>query len=135
MIKRVNHVGVVVSNLDEELKMYERVYGVKPAVVKNAMEGRLKVAFIPVGDGEIELLQPLDPNTLFGQALRTRGQGIHHVALETDDIEGEMERMKKEGVAFDAEKPRIGAHGVKIVFTKPETTGGVAVELCQTTSK
>jgi len=135
MIKRVNHVGVVVSNLDEELKRYERVYGAKPAVVKVAMEGKLKVAFIPVGDGEIELLQPLDPQISFGQVLRTRGQGIHHIALETDDIEGDVERMKKEGVAFDAEKPRVGAHGVRIIFTKAETTGGVAIELCESKAR
>ena len=132
MIKRVNHVGVVVEDMDEALKVYERIYGVTPRVVKEAMQGKLKVAFIPVGDGEIELLQPIDMSILFGQVLKARGQGIHHGALATDDIEAEMERMKKQGVAFDSEKPRVGAHGVRIVFTKPETTGGVPVELCET---
>lgn len=132
MIKRVNHVGVVVSDLEKDLRTYDRVFGLRPAVVKDAMEGKLRVAFVPVGDGEIELLQPLDPNTFFGRVLQSRGPGIHHVSLETDDIDAEVERMKKEGVAFDTEKPRIGAHGVKIIFTKPETSGGLAVELCQT---
>lgn len=132
MIRRVHHVGIVVSDLDSELKAYEKAFGVRPAVVKNTTDGKLRVAFIPVGDGEIELLQPLNPDTPFGKTLRTRGQGIHHFALETDNIETEIERMRKEGVAFDTEKPRVGAHGVKIIFTKPETTGGVAVELCET---
>lgn len=135
MVARVHHVGIVVKNLEDELKLYEKIYGVRPAVVKEAMDGRLRVAFIPVGDGEIELLQPVDMSISFGQALQSRGQGIHHFALETDDIEKEIERMKKQGVAFDTEKPRIGAHGVKIIFTKPETTGGVTVEICESASK
>ncbi|MCS7116722.1 MAG: VOC family protein [Nitrososphaerota archaeon] len=131
MIKKISHVGIVVRDMDEALKLFEKVFNLKPAVVKEAMGGKLKVAFIPVGDDEIELLQPLDMEIPFGKFLQTHGQGIHHISLATDNIEDEIERMKKEGVTFDAEKPRIGAHGVKIIFTKPETTGKIAVELCQ----
>ena len=123
--------GIVVRDVDESLKLYDRIYGVKPAVVKDAMGGRLRVAFVPVGDGEIELLQPVDMSTSFGKALQEHGQGIHHFALQTDDIEKEITRMKEAGVAFDTEKPRIGAHGVKIIFTRPETTGNVTVEICE----
>lgn len=78
------------------------------------------------------MLQPLDPNISFGRVLKSRGPGIHHIAMESDDIEAEIERMKKEGATFDTEKPRIGAHGVKMILTNPESTGGVVVELCQT---
>ena len=131
MIKRVSHVGVVVRNMDETLNLYEKVFGLKPTMVKDAMEGRMRIAFIPVGDGEIELLQPLDPNMPHARFIQTHGQGLHHVSFATDDIESEVEKMKREGVVFAEEKPRIGAHGVKIIFTKPETTGGVAIELCQ----
>jgi methylmalonyl-CoA/ethylmalonyl-CoA epimerase len=131
MIKRLNHVGVVVRNLDDTLKIYEGIFGLKPAVVKTAMEGRARVAFVPVGDGEIELIQPLDPSLPQSKFLQTRGQGIHHISLSTDDIDSEVDRMRKEGVAFAAEAPRIGAHGVKIIFTKPETTDNITVELCE----
>lgn len=131
MVTRVHHVGVVVKDLEEEISLYEKIYGVKPAVVKDAMDGRLRVAFIPVGDTEIELLQPVDMSISFGVALKDHGQGIHHFALETDDIEREIARMKEAGVAFDTEKPRVGAHGVRIIFTKPETTGNVTVEICE----
>lgn len=131
MIKRISHIGIVVRNMDEVLKLFERAFNLKPVVVKEAMEGKLKVAFIPVGDDEIELLQPLDLNIPLGKFLQTHGQGIHHISLATDNIEFEIERMKKEGIEFVEEKPRIGAHGVKIIFTKPETTGGINVELCQ----
>jgi methylmalonyl-CoA epimerase len=131
MITKVNHVGVVVKDMQEELKNYEKIFGLKPAVLKDAMDGRLRVAFVRPPGGEIELLQPLDMSISFGKFLQSHGPGIHHYALETDDIEAEVERMKKAGVAFDTEKPRIGAHGVKIIFTKPETTMGLNIELCE----
>jgi methylmalonyl-CoA epimerase len=131
MIKRVNHVGVIVHNLDDTLKVYEKIFGLKPTTVKTAMEGKAKVAFLPVGDGEIELIQPLDPNMSQSKFLQTRGQGIHHISLSTDNIESEVDRMRREGVAFAAEVPKIGAHGVKIIFTKPETTDNITVELCE----
>jgi len=131
MIKRLNHVGVIVHNLDDTLKIYERIFGLKPTTVKMAMEGKARVAFVPVGDGEIELIQPLDSNMPQSKFLQTRGQGIHHVSLSTDNIESEVDKMRKEGVVFAAEQPKIGAHGVKIIFTKPETTDNITVELCE----
>ena len=131
MIKRLNHVGVIVHDLDNTLKIYEKIFGLKPSTVKTAMEGKAKVAFVPVGDGEIELIQPLDPTLPQSKFLQTRGQGIHHISLSTDNIESEVDRMRKEGVAFAAEAPKIGAHGVKIIFTKPETTDNITIELCE----
>jgi len=131
MIKRINHVGVIVHSLDDTLKIYEKIFGLKPTTVKTAMEGKARVAFVPVGDGEIELIQPLDPDMPQSKFLQTRGQGIHHISLGTDNIESEVDRMRKEGVAFAAEAPKIGAHGVKIIFTKPETTDNITVELCE----
>ena len=131
MIKRLNHVGVIVHNLDDTLKIYEKIFGLKSTTVKTAMEGKARVAFVPAGDGEIELIQPLDPNMPQSKFLQTRGQGIHHISLSTDNIESEVDRMREEGVAFAAEAPKIGAHGVKIIFTKPETTDNITVELCE----
>ncbi|MGA2239025.1 MAG: VOC family protein, partial [Candidatus Bathyarchaeia archaeon] len=102
MIKRLNHVGIIVHNLDDTLKIYEKIFGLKPTTVKTAMEGKARVAFVPAGDGEIELIQPLDPNMPQSKFLQTRGQGIHHISLSTDNIESEVDRMRKEGVAFAA---------------------------------
>ena len=131
MIKRINHVGVIVNNLDDTLRIYDKIFGLKPSTVKNAMEGKARIAFVPVGDGEIELIQPLDPKLPQSEFLQKRGQGIHHLSLSTDNIESEVERMRRHGVAFAAEEPKIGAHGVKIIFTKPETTDNITVELCE----
>jgi methylmalonyl-CoA/ethylmalonyl-CoA epimerase len=133
MIKRVSHVGVVVGDLDQTLKVCERIFGLKPAVVKDGMGGKVRVAFVPVGDGEIELIQPRDSEIALGKFLQTHGPGVHHISLSTDDIDSEVERMRSRGVAFAEETPKIGAHGVRIIFTKPETTGGIAFELCEET--
>ena len=131
MINRVGHIGIAVSNLDEALKIYEKAFGLKAKAVKVAEAVKLKIAFLPVGDCEIELLQPLDSNTSIGKFIATHGEGIHHIALVTDDIEAEMGRMREKGVKFADDKPRIGAHGVKIAFILPESTHGVTVELCE----
>ncbi len=124
MINRISHVGVIVRDLDETLELFERLFQLKPAVVKDAMAGKLRVAFVPVGNDEIELIQPLDPGIPFGQ-------GIHHLSLSTDNIEADVERLKKDGVVFENDKPRIGAHGVKIILSRPETTGGITIELSE----
>ena len=134
MIKRLNHVGIVVHDLDATLKIYERIFGLKPATVRTGMEGKARFAFVPVGDGEIELIQPLDPALPLSEFLETHGQGLHHITLSTDNIESEVDRMRKVGVAFAAEQPMIGAHGVKIIFAKPETTDNIMVELCEESS-
>ncbi len=131
MIKRVSHVGVVVGNLDESLKLYERVFQLKPRAIVDASGGKVKAAFVPVGDGEVELLQPIDPSAPLMDYLRNHGSGIHHISLATDDIDSDVERMRNEGVVFDREKPTLGAHGTRIIFTAPESTGGIPIELIE----
>jgi methylmalonyl-CoA/ethylmalonyl-CoA epimerase len=82
---------------------------------------------VPVGDGEIEPIQSLNPSLPQSQFLRTHGQGIHHISLNTKNIESEVNRMRKKGVAFAAEQPNMGDHGVNITFTKPETTDNTTI--------
>lgn len=121
MITGFGHVGIYVNNLDQVLEAYERIFGLKPKVVKTTASSR--IAFIPVGTGELELIQPLDPTVI-----ATHGEGIRHLALITDNIEAEIERIQGLGVAID-ESPRMGAHEVKIAFT--HDIHGVSIELCQ----
>ena len=136
LIKRLGHVGIVVENIDESLRQYERLFNLKPTVVADALGGKVRVAFVPVGDGEIELLQPIGQNGPLMEYLRTRGTGIHHISLTTDDIEADVNRLRKEGVVFDRDKPTIGAHGTRMIFTVPQSTDNVAIELMeQSTSK
>jgi len=131
MINRVHHVGIVVSDLDRALEVYRRIFDVKPSEVKQVIRGKLRVAFIPVGNGEIELIQPLGTESVLGKYLRTHGEGIHHFSLATDDIESDVKRLRERGALFMEDCPTIGAHGVPIIFTRPETTGGVSIELLE----
>lgn len=131
MIKRIHHIGIVVTSLDETLRLFESIFGLKATIVNDVMDGKARMALIPVGDDEMELVQPIDPDTRIGRVLRTRGQGIYHISFSTDDIESEMARMKEKGVLFDEQKPRIGGHGLRIASTKPETTGGLMIELTE----
>ena len=131
MIKRFGHVGIVVENMDQSLKQYERLFNLKPTAVVDALGGKVKAAFLPVGDGEIELLQPTDENVPLMQFLRTRGNGIHHISLTTDDIDADVSRLRKMGVEFDREKPTVGAHGTRIIFTVPQSSDNIAIELME----
>jgi methylmalonyl-CoA/ethylmalonyl-CoA epimerase len=131
MIRRLSHVGIVVGNLEESLEQYERLFNLKPTAVVDALGGKVKAAFVPVGDGEIELLQPVDQNVPLMEYLRSHGSGIHHISLATDNIEAEVDRLRKAGVVFDRDKPTIGAHGTKIIFTVPHSTNGIPIELTE----
>jgi len=131
MIRRLGHVGIVVENIENSLSQYETLFNLKPTAVVDVLGGKTRVAFVPVGDGEIELLQPLDENVPLMQYLRKHGTGIHHISLTTDDIDAEVSRLRKEGVVFDRETPTVGAHGTRIIFTVPKSTDNIAIELMQ----
>ena len=131
MIKRLSHVGIVVENIEKSLSQYEKLFNLKPAALVDAVGGKVKAAFVPVGDGEIELLEPRDENVPLMHFLRTYGAGIHHISLITDDIDAEVSRLRKEGVVFDREAPTVGAHGTRIIFTVPKSTDNIAIELME----
>jgi len=131
MIKRLGHVGVVVEDLEQSLGEYARLFDLKPTAVVNALGGKVRAAFLPVGDGEIELLQPIDENVPLMEFLKSHGKGIHHISLTTDDIDADVARLRKLGVLFDREKPTIGAHGTRIIFSVPQSTDSVAIELME----
>ena len=135
MIKRIDHVGIVVENLKETLNTYEKTLHLKPRATVDASEGKLRIAFLSVGDGEIELIQPIDPDTPLMGFLRKQGSALHHISVATDDIEADVERMRKDGVVFDRERPTVGAHGTRIIFTDPKSTGGIPIELMEQPAK
>ena len=132
MIIRMSHVGVAVKDLEKTLKLYEDVLGLRPEAVKDM--GRSRLAFIPVGDDEIELIQPSDVDGMLGKFLEERGEMVHHIALETDDIKAAMEHVKSRGAIMLDEEPIVGAHGVRIAFFTLEGQEGVAFELVESKS-
>ena len=130
MIKTLNHVAIAVNNLDEALKTFETLLGHKAAQVKEVPDQKIKAAMIHVGDVEVELLQPTDAGTGVAKFLETRGEGVHHICFEVDDVDKELQEMAAKGVETIDKKGRPGLAG-KIGFLHPKSTKGVLIELAQ----
>lgn len=130
MIKKVNHVAIAVKNIDEGLKVFENLLGHKAAHVKEVPDQKVKTAMIQVGDVEIELIEPTAPDTGVAKFLDSRGEGVHHICFEVDDIDKELQAMAAKGVETIDKKGRMGAAG-KIGFLHPKSAKGVLIELAQ----
>ena len=131
MIEKVDHIGVAVNNIDDALKFYTENLGMECKDVEDVPQQKVKVAFLPVGESKIELLEPSSDESPVKKFLDKKGEGVHHIALHVDDIEKKLEELKDKGVKLIDEEPRDGAHGAKIAFIHPKSTGGTLVELCQ----
>lgn len=131
MIKKLDHVAIAVKNLDEALGIYEKIFGLKPEKIEDVPDQRVKAAIIPIGEGsEIELIQPVDNESGVAKFLEKKGEGIHHIALEVENVDQELKSMVDQGVALIDKEPRSGLAG-RIAFLHPKSTGGVLIELCQ----
>ncbi|RQD67070.1 MAG: methylmalonyl-CoA epimerase [Tindallia sp. MSAO_Bac2] len=128
---KVDHIGIAVKNLDETLKFYEDVLGMECTGKEEVEEQKVRVAFLPVGDSEVELLESTDPEGPIAKYIDKKGEGIQHIAFRVDNIEQAIETMKEKGIRMIDEKPRYGAGGAKIAFCHPKSTGGVLVELSE----
>jgi methylmalonyl-CoA/ethylmalonyl-CoA epimerase len=130
MYKGVEHVGIAVKNLDEAVRVYRDVLGFRLEGIQTLAERKLRIAlFSTGGETQIELLESLDKDNTIAKFVETHGEGIHHFAVETDDIEASLENLKKSGAALIDEKPRAGAEGKQVAFIHPKSTKGVLLEL------
>ena len=129
MIRKIAHIGVAVKNVEEVEKLYSQVLGLP--ITGREVSPDNKVSFIPLGDTAIELLESAQPDGAIARHIEKRGEGIHHIALEVDNIEQTMEELKAKGVILIDQKPRRGAHDAKIAFLHPKGTYGVLLELCE----
>lgn len=131
-IKKLDHIGVAVTSLDEGIKLYAEGMGLALGGVEEVPEQKVKVAFFKVGDTNIELLEPTSPDSPVAKFMeKNQGPGIHHVAYEVTNIEKALEAAKAKGMRLIDEKPRTGAHGKKIAFLHPASTMKVLTEYCQ----
>lgn len=131
MVGKVDHIGIAVKSIDEALKFYTDVLGLKCTGYEEVLEQKVKTAFIPAGDSEIELLESTSDDGPIAKFIEKKGEGIQHIALRVDDIEKAIEDLKSKGIVLIDEKPRYGAGGAKIAFLHPKSTKGVLLELCQ----
>lgn len=131
MVSKVDHIGVAVSNLEESVQFYEEILGLKLQGIETVEEQKVKVAFLPVGDTEIELLEATAPDSPIAIFIEKKGQGVQHIAFRVENIEKALEEMKEKGIRLIDEKPRYGAGGARIAFLHPKSTNGVLIELCE----
>ena len=129
-LKRVDHVGIAVKNLDESVKFYESL-GFKATGYEVVAEQKVKVAFLPCGDSEIELLESTEPDGPIARFIEKNGPGIQHIAIRVDDIDKALEELKAKEVRLIDQTPRYGAGNARIAFVHPKATGGVLLELTQ----
>ncbi|MCJ7664498.1 MAG: methylmalonyl-CoA epimerase, partial [Desulfobacterales bacterium] len=129
------HIAVVVPNLEEAAKFYEEFLNLSLADVEEIEGMDTKVGFFSIGGTKIELVQPTKEETGLAKFLANRGSGIHHICLEVDDIEADLKAYKEKGALLIDETPRKGAHGMKVGFIHPKTSGGVLIELCEPIGK
>ncbi|HAQ41857.1 MAG TPA: methylmalonyl-CoA epimerase [Clostridiales bacterium] len=131
MVQKIDHIGIAVKNLEESLKFYENVLGLKAAGTEVVEEQKVKVAFLPTGDSEVELLEPTSEDSPIAKFIAKNGEGVQHMAYRVENIEAAIAEMKEKGIRMIDEKPRYGAGGAKIAFCHPKSTGGVLIEICQ----
>ncbi|MBI4640631.1 MAG: methylmalonyl-CoA epimerase [Candidatus Tectomicrobia bacterium] len=126
MIKKIDHLGLAVKDLDETVKFYKESFGLD--VEKTEDFQGFKIAFIPVGNAELELLQDTNPEGAIAKYIERRGEGIQHVAFEVDNIEEALKEAKAKGITLIDEKPRPGANNTTVGFLHPKSTHGVLIE-------
>lgn len=134
MIK-INHVAIVVPDLEEAQTFWVEALGLPLERVEDVPAEAVKVAFLPTGESEIELLEPTDQQTGVARYLAGRGPGIHHLCLEVDDLEATLTRLRDHHVELINESPRTTGDGKKYAFVHPRSTGGVLLELYELTTK
>jgi len=128
--KKISHIGVAVKDLEKAKGVFEAL-GLKVEGEEVVEEQKVKVAFIPVGETRIELLEPTASDSPVAKFIEKRGEGVHHIALGVEDLESMLEAMKAKGIKLIDERPRRGAHNALIAFLHPKSTGGLLIELCQ----
>ncbi len=127
----IDHIGIAVKSIDESLKFWEGTLGIKCHGVEEVVEQKVKTAFLPVEDTEIELLEGTSEDSPVSKFIEAKGEGIHHLAIRVDNLEAALAELKEKGVRLIDEKPRCGAGGAKIAFLHPKATGGILLELSE----
>ena len=131
MIVKINHVGIAVNSIDEAVKLYTEVLGLKVQDIEVVADQKIKIAIIPVGESKIELIESTDAEGTIAKYIEKRGEGLHHLALEVSNIADALATLVNKGVALIDEKPRKGVENTRIAFLHPKETKRVLLELVE----
>ncbi len=130
-ITHIEHIGIAVRSIEEQLPYYEEVLGLKCYNIETVEDQKVKTAFFKVGQTKIELLEPTSEDSTIAKFIENRGEGVHHIAFATNDISKALTKAEEKGVALIDKKARKGAEGLNIAFLHPKSTGRVLTELCE----
>lgn len=130
-IKRIDHIAIAVENLEGSRAFWEKAMGLHVHEVRNVPEQAVDIAFLPIGQSEVELVQPATPDSGIAKWMQKRGAGIHHICFEVDDIQATLQELAAQGMELIDKTPRKSADGKLYAFVHPKSTGGVLLELYQ----
>ena len=130
-LTHIEHIGIAVKSLDESIKFYEEILGLKCYGIEEIADQKVKTAFFQIGQTKIELLESIDPEGPIGKFIEKRGEGIHHIAYAAKNLSSSLNELKDKGIKLIDENPRKGAEGFNIAFIHPKSAFGVLTELCE----
>jgi methylmalonyl-CoA/ethylmalonyl-CoA epimerase len=129
MLQQIDHIGIAVKDLDETVAFYRHVMGLEVSATE--VFNGMKIAFLRIGDSELELLEDLTPDGAIARHVGKRGEGVQHVAFRVDNIEQALQDMRAKGIALIDERPRLGARHARVAFLHPKSTKGVLIEFVE----
>ena len=130
-LTHIEHIGIAVKSIEEQLPYYEGVLGLKCYNIETVEDQKVKTAFFQIGQTKIELLEPTNEESTVAKFIEKRGEGVHHIAFATKNLEDALQEIEAKGVRLIDAKPRAGAEGLNIAFLHPKSTGSVLTELCE----
>lgn len=130
-MKKVEHIGIAVKNLDISIPLFEKILNTTCYKTELVDSEQVNTAFLKMGETKIELLESLSTDGVIAKYIDKKGEGMHHIAFDVEDIEAEMKRLQNEGFILLSEKPKQGADNKLVCFLHPKTTNGILIELCQ----
>ena len=134
-ISHIEHIGIAVKNLEESIKFYENILGLKCYNIEEVKEQKVRTAFFLLGQTKIELLESTESDGPIGKFIEKRGEGVHHIAFATKELQKSLDELTEKGVRLIDTKPRKGAENLDIAFAHPASANGVLIEFCENNNK
>jgi methylmalonyl-CoA/ethylmalonyl-CoA epimerase len=131
MLEKIDHIGIAVKDLEQAIRLYKEAFGIEPSLVYESEYTKAKIAFFPIGQTRIELIQPINPESVMGKFLEKKGEGIHHVSFKVKDVEQSLREIEAKGVQLIDKQSRKVRENERVAFLHPKSTNGVLFELIQ----
>ena len=130
-LTKIEHIGIAVKNLEESIKHYENIFGLKCYAIEEVKDQKVRTAFFMLGQTKIELLESTEPDGPIARFIENKGEGIHHVAFATDNLNDALKEAAEKNIQLVNKEPRLGAEGFNIAFLHPKSNNGILIELCE----